>query len=244
MATMRQCLSCVLTALLLALSLPPQGRAQSAKQAVREAAMQVLSTQYPESAAHLEVQVRRIRGGVDPAEEVRLEFSDREGRPTGLAQVDLRTREAGGDWTKAGWALLQVARLDSVVTLQGRARRGETIPRSNLETAWIETTDLHGEPLRADTVHTRAARGALVATRHLRSGRVLRAQDVRRPYTTDTGSAIRVQYQEGRLIFRLSCTAREPGFVDEVIRVHCPDLNTMYRARVTDEGTAQWIETL
>lgn len=241
---MRQCLPYVLTGLLLALGLPLQGQAQSAKQAVREAAMQVLSAQYPESAAHLKVRVRRIRGGIDPAEELQLDFASREGRPTGLAQVDLHTRGAGGDWTKTGWALLRVARLDSVVTLQGRVRRGEPISRSNLETAWIETTDLHGEPIRADTAHTRAARGALVATRHLQSGRVLRAQDVRRPYTTDTGSAIRVQYQEGRLIFRLSCTAREPGFVEEVIRVHCPDLNTMYRARVIGEGTAQWIETL
>jgi flagella basal body P-ring formation protein FlgA len=241
---MQQCLPYVLIGLLLALGLPLQGRAQSPKQTVREAALQTLSAQYPESADHFEVRVRRIRGEVAPTEEVRLEFSDREGKPTGLAQVDLRTREAGGNWTKTGWALLRVARLDSVVTLQGRARRGESIPRSDLETAWVETTDLYGEPLQSAAAHTRAARGALVATRHLQSGRVLRARDVRRPYTTDTGSAIRMQYRKGRLVFRLSCTAREPGFVDEVIRVHCSDLNTMYRARVTGEGTAQWVETL
>lgn len=241
---MQRCLPYVLTGLLLALGLPTQGRAQSAKQRVRTAATQVLSARYPDGAAHLDVRVRRIRGDLDTTRALRLKFSDSEGTPTGLAQVDLRTRDGEGTWSKTGWALLRVARLDSVVTVQGRVRRGEPIPRSELETAWIATTDLHGEPLRAAEIRTRAAREALVATRHLQSGRVLRKRDVRLPYTTDIGSSIRMHYQQGRLVFRLSCTAREPGSVDEVIRVHCADLNTMYRARITGESTAQWIETL
>ncbi len=218
--------------------------AEAPEPSVRKAASRALSAQYPESADHLKVRVRRVRGTLDPEAGLRLVFPGGEGRPTGLTQVDLRTRGAEGDWTTAGWALLHVARLDSVATLRTRAPRGAPIAPSDLETAWLETSSLHGEPLRADTAHTRAARGALVATRHLQSGRVLRARDVRRPYAADTGSALRVRYQKGRLVFRLSCTAREPGGVDDVIRVHCSGLNTMYRARITSKRTAQWVETL
>lgn len=219
-------------------------QAQEARATVRKVASEVLSARYPESADHLDVRVRRIRGDVDTTKALRLRFSEGEGTPTGLTQVTLRTREADGAWSEAGWALLRVARLDSVLTVQSRVPEGETIPHSELEMAWIETSDLSGNPLPAAKLRGPGQEKALVATRHLRSGRVLRERDVRLPYTTDVGSAIRMHFQEGRLVFRLSCKAREPGFVDEVIRVHCPDLNTMYRARITGEKTAQWVETL
>ncbi|MFB6271526.1 MAG: flagella basal body P-ring formation protein FlgA [Salinibacter sp.] len=231
-------------ALLGGVGLPAPGQAQSTRATVRKVATEVLSARYPGSADHLDVRVRRVRGDLDTTRALRLRFSDSEGTPTGLAQVDLRTRGADGAWKEAGWALLRVARLDSVVTVQSQVAEGETIPRSELETAWIETSNLSGEPLRASKLWGRADRESLVAARYLRAGRVLRKQDVRRPYTTEIGSLIRMRFRQGRLVFRLSCTAREPGFVDEVIRVHCPELETMYRARITGEDTAQWVETL
>lgn len=236
--------SYVLAGLLLALAFPSQGQAQGETQAVREAATQVLSSRYPGSAAHLDVRVRRVRGSVDTAKALQVRFSGSEGTPTGPAQVDLRVRGAGGEWEKVGWALLQVARLDSVVTIQGRVKRGETIPRSKLETAWLETTDLPGEPLRAADVRKRAGEEALVAARHVQSGRVLRERDVRLPYTANTGTSIQIRHRHEGILFRLSCKAREPGFLDDVIRVHCPDTNKMYRARLTSEHKARWIETL
>lgn len=236
--------ACLLTGLLLLLGLSGRSQAQDGKTAVREAATQVLAARYPESAANLDVRVRRIRGSVDTTKGLRLTFSEREGTPAGPARVDLRTRQPSGAWTETGWALLHVARFDSVVTVQSRMRAGETLSPSQVETAWVETTDLHGEPLRADDFRRRVAEGAVVADRHIQSGRVLRKDDVRLPYTADTGSSIRVHYRRGRLLFQLSCRAREPGLVDDVIRVHCPDMNTMYRARLTGENTAQWVETL
>jgi len=235
----------VLSGLLLACGRPVSGQAQGAqKDAVRAAATEALAGHYPESAGHLKVHVRRVRGEVDTAKAVRVQFSESEGTPTGLAQADVQTQRAGGEWNEAGWALLRVARLDSVITVQSRVRRGEPIPKGELETAWIETTDLHGNPLRAAKTQARASRGNLVAARYLQSGRVLRTRDVRRPHTVDGGSSVRVRYRRGRLTFRLSCTAREPGVVDEVIRVHCSDLDTMYRARITGANTARWVETL
>lgn len=242
---MRRLLPYVLCGLLLPLGLSSPGHAQEArKKAVRAAASRVLADHYPESTDHLKVQVRRVRGDIDTTRALQVQFSESEGTPTGLAQADVRLRSAGGGWEEAGWALLRVARLDSVVTVQGQVQRGEPIPASVLETAWLETTDLYGEPLRAANVRARANRGRLVATRHLQSGRVLRTRDVRRPHTVDAGSSVRVHYRRGRLAFRLSCTAREPGVIDEVIRVRCADLDTMYRARITGRTTAQWVETL
>jgi len=242
---MRRFLPYVVFGLLLPMGLPTSGQAQEArKKAVRAAASRVLTDHYPESTDHLKVRVRRVRGDIDTTGALQVRFAESEGTPTGLAQADVRSRSAGGGWEEAGWALLRVARLDSVVTVQGQVQRGEPIPASVLETAWLETTDLYGEPLRAANIRVRASSGGLVAARHLRSGRVLRTRDVRRPHTVDAGSSVRVHYRRGRLVFRLSCTAREPGVDDEVVRVHCSDLDTMYRARITGENTARWVETL
>jgi flagella basal body P-ring formation protein FlgA len=242
---MRRFFPYVLPSLLLVLGLPVSGQAQEAqKGAVRTAATQALATHYPESTGHLKVRVRRVRGEIDTTKALRVRFSENDGTPTGLAQAEVQTRDAAGMWKEVGWATLRVARLDSVVTVQSRVQGGEPIPNVELETVWVETTTLHGEPMRADTARARARREDLVAARHLRSGRVLRKRDVRRPHTVDVGSSVRVYYQRGRLAFRLSCTAREPGVVEEVVRVHCSDLDTMYRARLTGERTARWIETL
>jgi flagella basal body P-ring formation protein FlgA len=233
-----------LTGLLAVLGLFQTGQAQDPQtEAVRAAAVETLDDHYPDRTG-LEVRVRRVQGGVDPTEALRVEFSEEDGSPTGLAQARLRTRRPDGTWESAGWALLDVARFDSVVTVRSRVEGDEPIPASGLETAWIETTDLRGEPLQVDDARARAHSGRLVATRHLQSGRVLRRQDVRRPHTVDAGSSVRVVYRRGRFAFRLSCTAREPGVVEEAIRVHCPELKTTYRARIINEDAAEWIETL
>jgi flagella basal body P-ring formation protein FlgA len=242
---MRCCLSYVLPGLLLALGLPISGQAQGAqKGAVRTAVTEALARHYPDRRGRLKVRVRRVRGEVDTAEALRVQFPRADGTPTGLAQADLQTRTPGGRWEEAGWATLRVVRYDSVLTVQSRVEGGQPIPEAALETAWVKTTDLSGEPLRAASVRSRMGGERLVAARYLRSGRVLRTRDVRRPHTVDAGSSVRVHYRRGRLTFELSCTAREPGVVDEVVRVHCADLDTMYRARITGENTARWVETL
>lgn len=233
-----------LTGFLAALGLFQTGQAQDPQtEAVRAAAVETLDDHYPDRTG-LKVRVRRVQGAVDPTEALRVEFSGEDGSPTGLAQARLRTRRPDGNWESAGWALLDVARFDSVMTVRSRVEGDEPIPASELETAWIETTDLRGEPAQVDTARTRAHRERLVATRHLQSGRVLRKQDVRRPHTVDAGSSVRVVYRRGRLAFRLSCTAREPGVIKEAIRVRCAELKTTYRARIVSENAAEWVETL
>lgn len=192
----------------------------------------------------MKVRVRRIRGSVDDTEPLRLDFPQRRGTPEGVTQVQVQTKDGSGTWTESGWALLHVARYDSVMTVRDRIREGEAVTPSQLETAWIETTDFNGEPMRDSDFRARLADGSLVATQMLRPGQVLRKREVRPPYAADTGTSIDMQYVRGRFILRLACKAREPGFMEKVIRVYCPDTKTTYRARVTGDGTARWIETL
>lgn len=234
-----------LTIMLALLGLLQPGQAQQPqKETIRAAATQTLSGHYPERTGHLKVRVRRLQGTVDTSKKLRLRFSKGRGTPAGPTQASLHTQRSDGEWEDAGWALLDVTRLDSVATVRGRMHGDEPIPPSKLETAWIETTGLRGEPIQIDTARSRARRGNLVATRHLQSGRVLQKHDVRRPHTVDAGSPIHVVYRRGRLVFRVLCTARESGGAEETIRVHCADLKTMYRARITSESTAEWVETL
>jgi flagella basal body P-ring formation protein FlgA len=213
-------------------------------EAIQAAAAETLAGRYPERADRLKVRVRRVRGDVDPDGSMRLRFSEGEGSPTGVTRASIHSKDAEGNWTEDGWALLHVARFDSVATIRGRVKGGETIPTDELEIAWIETSDVRGEPLRAGEARDRARRGRLVADRYLQSGRVLRTRDVRRPNTVDAGGAVRVRYRRGGIVFRVSCTAREAGVIEEIIRVHCGELETMYRVRITSETTAEWVETL
>ena len=239
----------VLGLLLLALACAGTARAQEAAAAeVRQAAEQLLAARYPDRAERMQVRVRRTGGSfddrIDGEAALRLDFPGHDGAvPEGLAQVQVQRRVAGR-WQKTGWALLHVAHFDSLVTMRVRVRAGEAVTPEHVGVAWMETTDVHGEPLRAADFRARTAEGRLLTTRLVRAGRVLRRRDVRAPYTVDTGGAVEMHYARGRLAFRLSCKAREPGFADDAIRVYCPGTRTTYRARLTGEHTAHWVETL
>ena len=86
--------------------------------------------------------------------------------------------------------------------------------------------------------------GPLFATRHLREGRTLRRGDLRAAFTADIGDAVTMRYRRGGLALDLRGQAREAGHVGDAIRLHVPDTNTTYRARLTAAGEADWIETL
>jgi len=232
----------VLTGLLLAVLLPHTAEAQ--KEEIRREAQQVLSDRYPDAAGHTKVRVRRVRGGVDSTAEMRLQFSQRGRRPEGLTQVDVLTERESGAWEESGWALLRVSRFDSVATVRGRLKAGDAVTPADISSAWMNVTDFRGEPMRLSAFREQGADGKMVATRHLSSGRALREGDVRPPYAVDTGTAVKMHYRNGRVAFRIACETREPGFLDERVRVRCPDTNTMYSARVVTEKLVQWVETL
>lgn len=221
-----------------------QEAAPGAAQAVRRAAEQVLAERFPESAGRMEVRVRRTGGHIAGGARLQLDFPQHGDGPEGLTQVQVNERTPAGRWQKTGWALLYVARFDSVVTVPAPIRSGEPVTGAKVEVAWLETTRFRGEPLRPADFRALASEEPLVATRMLRAGRALRRGDVRPPYTADTGGAIEMHYTRGPLAFRLTCKAREPGFAHEAIRLYCPGTRATYRARLTEVGTARWIETL
>ncbi|WP_263787576.1 flagellar basal body P-ring formation chaperone FlgA [Salinibacter grassmerensis] len=230
---------------LIAASGPQALRAQDsgAEAAVQRAATQKIAARHPESADHLEVRVRRVRGTVDSTAQLRLELPDRGIVTGGLTRARVRARTASG-WGDAGWAMLRVTRYDSVLTTRSRIEQGESIGPDDVSRAWMSVSDLHGDPLRASKFRAQREKGTLVADRYLRSERVLRTRDVRPPYAVDPGTDTDMYYRRGRVSFRLSCTVRETGFVEDVVRVYCPDTRKTYQARVRTEEAVEWVKTL
>ena len=222
------------------------GQAQdgSPEAAVQRAAEQLMASRHPESARHLDVRVRRVRGSIDSTARLKLELLNRGTVPEGLTRARVRTKGSSGGWRDAGWAMLRVARYDSVLTTHGRIKQGASIGPDDVERAWMNVTDLHGEPLRASEFRGQQEQGPLVADRHLRPERVLRTGDVRPPYAVGPGTDTDMYYRRGRVTFRLSCTVREPGFVEEVVRVYCSDTRKTYQARVQTEEAVRWVKTL
>ncbi|MEX1055510.1 MAG: flagella basal body P-ring formation protein FlgA, partial [Rhodothermales bacterium] len=60
----------------------------------------------------------------------------------------------------------------------------------------------------------------------------------------ETGDHVTLNYRRGAVQLRLTCKARESGAVGDVIRVYSDDTRSMYRARLTARGKADWISTL
>ena len=231
---------------LLAASGPQVLRAQEggAEAAVRRAAEQKIAARRPESAGHLEVRVRRVRGAIDSTARLRLELPDRGAMTGGLTRARVRAQAPTGDWEDAGWATLRVTRYDSVLTTRSRIKQGTPVKPEDVERTWMRVSDLHGEPLRASAFRAQRKKGALVADRYLRPERVLRARDVRPPYAVDPGTDTDMYYRRGRVSFRLSCTVRETGFVEDLVRVYCPDTRKTYQARVRTAEAVTWVKTL
>ncbi|MDX1532063.1 MAG: flagellar basal body P-ring formation chaperone FlgA [Rhodothermales bacterium] len=195
-----------------------------------------LADRFPTEAHRLRVRLVRTGGDVPGAD--RLLFPADGALPRGHAQVDVL--DASGQ--EAGWALLYVAHYDSVVVARRRLGRGEPVGPADLAVAWTETTRFRGEPLRAADL--RALGPDLFADRPLVADRPLRRGDLRPPFAADTGDPVRMRYRRGPLRLELPCTAREPGYAGEAVRLHCPDTRATYRARLTAPGRADWLESL
>ncbi len=228
---------------LTALALPPRGRAQATELQVRlrAAAEALLEQRHPGHAGRLRVRVRRTGGEIHAP--LRLDFPSTGRVPRGMTQVQVRTRHAGG-WKKTGWALLYVAHFDSVAVARHDLRRGAAVTADNLTLSWMETTRFRGNPLRGAEAHALLAAGNVFTTRPLRAGRALRQGDLRPPYVADAGDVVTMHYRRGRIVLRIPCEARESGFAHETIRLYSPATRSLYRARLTGPGTAEWIETL
>lgn len=208
--------------------------------ALREAVHAALAERFSADMHRIEVRIKRAGGTADEVVQPRVTFRSLDRLPRGAAQARVHRRREGR-WQPAGWVLLYVAHFDSVLVADRTVRSGEEIERSDVQVRWTETTRFRGESLSTSTFDTASL---LFATRYLRKGRLLRANDVRPPYAADTGQSVTVHYQRGGLHMEVQGKAREPGFVGDVIRIYVPDTDAAYRARLVEPGLAEWIETL
>lgn len=210
---------------------------------VKQAAETYIATHYPSDAYRLDVRIKRVSGTIEEGLTLRLAFPSETELPRGTVQVKLFTEDQEVGWQRAGWALLYIAHFDSLLLAHDRIERDAELTWEDTQVAWMETTAFRGEPLRPGSFDRMTVQGPVYATRLLQEGRALRLDDVRPAYATDTGETVVMQYRKGRLAFDLACKAREPGFLEDTIRLYSPDTGKNYRARLTEPGKAVWIET-
>ncbi|WP_456427610.1 flagellar basal body P-ring formation chaperone FlgA [Rhodocaloribacter sp.] len=208
---------------------------------IRAAAEAVLAERFPGEAHRLRVRVIRTGGQLTGEADLKVTFQSSDALPRAHAKVDV-WRQANDGWTKAGWALLYVAHFDSVVVAREGVAQGAVVTPEQVTFAWMDVTGFRGEPLRP-AVYRALARDEVFAARPLRERRPLRAGDLRPPFAANTGDAVLMHYRRGKITLRMACKAREPGFIGDVIRLYNPDTDTMYRARLTAPGAAEWMET-
>lgn len=209
---------------------------------VRIAAVNLFAERFPGLAESLQVRVRRVQSKVDAANEVRVRLSNSDSVPKGHTRVGLLARNGDG-WSDAGWALLYVAHFDSIAIAQNNVSRDEAVTDRDISFAWLETTKFRGEPLRP--AHFRIlSKDGLFAERPLRSGESVRAGDIRPAYAADTGQSITMTYQKNGIVLTLTCQAREPGHIGQVIRAYSPDTKATYKVELTGAGAAVWKSTL
>lgn len=211
---------------------------------VRSAAESALREQFPGDFYRFDVRVVRTGGDLNPEAATRIVLPQAAALPRAHTQVDVLQGDGASGYVKTGWALLYVAHFDSVMTAQTTLKPGAAVSPSDVGAAWMETTRFHGDPLRPADFARLQAQGQAIATRYLREGGALRSADLRAPYAADTGEAVLMRYRRGRVLLHFPCKAREPGYLDDTIRLHSSETGATYRARLTGPGAAEWIETL
>lgn len=245
----RFCCALALLALPVSLQASSPDLEEKAASQVHAAAQAWLAAQYPSLMQRLEVRVLRLSRDLQDtltaaAPPLRIEAPTRTALPRARTQVTILAGTEAAGWTKLGWAMLYVAHYDSVLVPTRQLPADEPLAAADLRTAWVETTTFRGEPLGPSELRKLLRDDEVFASRTLREGRPLQRTDVRPPYAADIGEAVVMRFQRRRIALMLPCKAREPGYAGDVIRVYSPDTKTTYRVRLTDDGAADWIETL
>ncbi|GEM_PF-951864 len=195
---------------------------------------------FPDDAQRFEVRVLRFSGAIPTSEPIRIALP----AATTLPRAHTQVKILSGDGRDIGHAMLYVAHFDSLIVARSRIAPDGIVSEGEITVAWMETTRMHGTPLRASDFRQMLSTGPVHARRLIREGQVFRTSDVRAAYAVETGDPVLMTYGRGQITLKLSCSAREPGTYGDVIRVYNSDTSTMYRARLTGPGRAVWIETL
>lgn len=213
------------------------GAAGGVNERLAEVAERGFVQSYGSAAPHVEIEVVRVTGIAADAASIDIEWPG--DTPQGTTQLRIRDRATGAE----GWALLRIRLMDHVAIPARQLDAGETLDASTIRFELTDLSSVNGRALTQSDFDRLTADHPLEARRRLRADRALRIDDVRGPLAVETGQALTMTYNRGPLVLTLSGTAREPGTVGDVIRIYSSDTRATYRARLTGEGRAEWIET-
>lgn len=219
---------------------------------IRQAALRQLADQFPTSARRFEIRVDQIQSERHTADSVRIVLGSASRVPRARHQVDLEVRVSdraddrarGSSWRAAGWALLYVSHYDSVLVAGEHLSGGTAVSSDVLDAAWMEVTEARGLPLTTEAYRRAREEDRTILKRSVREGSLLQESDLRGAFAADVGDPLTLRYERGPVRATLDCKAREPGAQGEVIRVYCGSTRSMYRARLTDAGSARWLNTI
>ncbi len=192
---------------------------------------------YGSVAPHVEIDVVRVTGIDADAASIDIDWpSD---RPQGTTQLRVRDSVSGIE----GWALLRIRLMDHVAVPTRQLEAGDVLDAGTVRFELTDLGSVNGRALTRSNFDHLSAEAPLEARRRLRADRALRMDDVRGPLAAEPGHTIMITYTRGPLVMTLSGTARESGSVGDIIRIYSSDTRATYRARLTGDGQAEWIET-
>ncbi len=191
---------------------------------------------YDVTERQIEIEVVRVTGKLEE-QDLTIEWPD--DAPVGTVQ--LRVTDQNGS---RGWALMRIHHFASSAHAVRDISAGESISPSDLTFSMVNLISVRGEPLTRERLADYADDDGLIALRRIRAGAPLRTSDIGPAPIAEVGTSIVMDYQRGGVHLRITCKARESGATGDIIRLYAPDTRTTYRARLTGQGSAEWIETL
>lgn len=216
----------------------------SAAERIRQTAREQITQQYSVSDAQIQVQVDRLRAEIPARQPLRLQFSDQWNVPRGRTRATILSQRSNGGWEERGWTMLSVSHFDSVVVSRRSLRPDDEVTPDDIHTAWVDVTRLRNQPLSPARYRELRAKDRCYTRQYIREGEVIRQSAVRHPYAARAGDRVTMIYERNGIAAHLQCKARQSGFAGQVVRISCPSTGSIYRARLTEEGTAAWQETL
>ncbi len=230
---------------ILLLAPPPQQpvSANTLDEQILEAARTILAERFPTEVNRLDVKLIRTGGKLDPQARLLLDIPTSSALPRAHVQAKIQQFTAG-QWQAKGWVMLYVSHFDSVAVSLRPLKKDEQLTEQDVRFVWMETTKYRGAPLTPAGIRKLLNKGEIYADRHLSKERALREGDLRNALDVNLGQAVTMTYKRDQFTLEFTCKARNQGFVGDEIKLFAPATNRTYRARITEPGKAEWLETL
>lgn len=233
--------------LLLSSGLPANGQTtdnQSTNDRIHQTAVDQIVGDYSLTPGTISVRVDQVDAALRKNDELRLEFSNHWETPRGRVQADILSKTSGNRWTKNGWALLYVSHYDSVVVSRSTFRPDDKLGRDEIKHIRTNVTKLRNEPLTSEQFRSQCTNEPCFVRQYIREGDLIRRDAIRHRYAAKAGEMVEMLYRRHGISANLQCRARQSGYVGDVVRISCSSTGSIYRVELTDDGTAEWRETL